>query len=158
MLDDGRLTDSQGRVVDFKNTVIIMTSNLGSEYLLEGKVKEVEQLLHQTFKPEFLNRIDEIVYFKPLGKETQLKIVDKMLNQLNNRLKESYFSFEFSDALKKYILDSAYSPTFGARPIKRFIQNEVETRIATKIISQEIDTKSKYLVDYQDNQIIIKKL
>ena len=158
MLDDGRLTDSQGRVVDFKNTVIIMTSNLGSEYLLDGKVKEVEQLLHQTFKPEFLNRIDEIVYFKPLGKETQLKIVDKMLNQLNNRLKESYFSFEFSDALKKFILDSAYSPTFGARPIKRFIQNEVETRIATKIIAQEVDTKSKYLVDYKDNQITINKI
>ena len=158
MLDDGRLTDSQGRVVDFKNTVIIMTSNLGSEYLLDGKVKEVEQLLHQTFKPEFLNRIDEIVYFKPLGKETQLKIVDKMLNQLNNRLKESYFSFEFSDVLKKFILDSAYSPTFGARPIKRFIQNEVETRIATKIIAQEVDTKSKYLVDYKDNQITINKI
>ena len=158
MLDDGRLTDSQGRVVDFKNTVIIMTSNLGSEYLLDGKVKEVEQLLHQTFKPEFLNRIDEIVYFKPLGKETQLKIVDKMLNQLNNRLKESYFSFEFSDVLKKFILDSAYSPTFGARPIKRFIQNEVETRIATKIIAQEVDTKSKYLVDYKDTQITINKI
>ena len=158
MLDDGRLTDSQGRVVDFKNTVIIMTSNLGSEYLLDGKVKEVETLLHQTFKPEFLNRIDEIVYFKPLGKQTQLKIVDKMLNQLNERLKESYYSFEFSDTLKQYILDSAYSPTFGARPIKRFIQNEVETRIATKIIAQEVDTKSKYIVDYKDNQIVINKL
>ena len=158
MLDDGRLTDSQGRVVDFKNTVIIMTSNLGSEYLLDGKVKEVETLLHQTFKPEFLNRIDEIVYFKPLGKQTQLKIVDKMLNQLNERLKESYYSFEFSNTLKQYILDSAYSPTFGARPIKRFIQNEVETRIATKIIAQEVDTKSKYLVDYKDNQITINKL
>ena len=158
MLDDGRLTDSQGRVVDFKNTVIIMTSNLGSEYLLDGKVKEVEALLHQTFKPEFLNRIDEIVYFKPLGKQTQLKIVDKMLNQLNERLKESYYSFAFSDALKQFILDSAYSPTFGARPIKRFIQNEVETRIATKIIAQEVDTKSKYLVDYKDNQITINKL
>ena len=158
MLDDGRLTDSQGRVVDFKNTVIIMTSNLGSEYLLDGKVKEVEALLHQTFKPEFLNRIDEIVYFKPLGKQTQLKIVDKMLNQLNERLKESYYSFEFSDALKQFILDSAYSPTFGARPIKRFIQNEVETRIAKKIIAQEVDTKSKYLVDYKDNQITINKL
>ena len=157
MLDDGRLTDSQGRVVDFKNTVIIMTSNLGSEYLLEGKVKEVEQLLHQTFKPEFLNRIDEIVYFKPLGKDTQLKIVDKMLNQLNERLKESYFSFTFTDTLKKFILDSAYSPTFGARPIKRFIQNEIETRIATKIIAQEVDTKSKYIVDYKNNQITIEK-
>ena len=157
MLDDGRLTDSQGRVVDFKNTVIIMTSNLGSEYLLEGKVDQVNELLHQTFKPEFLNRIDEIVYFKPLGKETQMKIVDKMLNQLNERLKESYYSFDFSDSLKKYILDSAYSPTFGARPIKRFIQNEVETRIATKIIAQEVDTSSKYLVDYKNNEIVIVK-
>ena len=158
MLDDGRLTDSQGRVVDFKNTIIIMTSNLGSQALLEGRNEEVNELLHQTFKPEFLNRIDEIVYFKPLGKETQMKIVDKMLNELNNRLKESYYSFEFSDALKKYILDSAYSPTYGARPIKRFIQNEVETKIATKIIAQEVDTKSKYLVDYQNNEVIVKKL
>ena len=80
-----------------------------------------------------------------------------MLNQLNDRLKESYYSFEFTDALKKYILDSAYSPTFGARPIKRFIQNEVETRIATKIIAQEIDTKSKYVVDYKNNNIVIEK-
>ena len=158
ILDDGRLTDSQGRVVDFKNTVIIMTSNLGSEYLLENKTKEVDALLHQTFKPEFLNRIDEIVYFKPLNKEVQMKIVDKMLNILNQRLKESYYSFEFSDALKKYILDSAYSPTYGARPIKRFIQNEIETRIATKIIAQEINTKDKYLVDYEDNQILIKTI
>ena len=158
MLDDGRLTDSQGRVVDFKNTIIIMTSNLGSQALLEGRNDEVNELLHQTFKPEFLNRIDEIVYFKPLGKETQMKIVDKMLNELNNRLKESYYSFEFSDALKKYILDSAYSPTYGARPIKRFIQNEVETKIATKIIAQEVDTKSKYLVDYQNNKVTITKL
>ena len=158
ILDDGRLTDSQGRVVDFKNTVIIMTSNLGSEYLLENKTKEVDALLHQTFKPEFLNRIDEIVYFKPLNKEVQMKIVDKMLNILNQRLKEFYYSFEFSDALKKYILDSAYSPTYGARPIKRFIQNEIETRIATKIIAQEINTKDKYLVDYEDNQILIKTI
>ena len=158
MLDDGRLTDSQGRVVDFKNTVIIMTSNLGSEYLLEGKNKEVEQLLHQTFKPEFLNRIDEIVYFKPLGKETQLKIVDKMLNQLNDRLKESYYSFEFSTALKSWILDSAYSPIYGARPIKRFIQNKVETIIANKIISQDVDTKHKYSVDYNGQEVIVKQV
>lgn len=158
ILDDGRLTDSQGRVVDFKNTVIIMTSNLGSEYLLENKTKEVEVLLHQTFKPEFLNRIDEIVYFHPLTKEVQMKIVDKMLNILNKRLQESYYSFSFSDSLKKYILDSAYSPTFGARPIKRFIQNEIETRIATKIIAQEVNTQDKYLVDYVDNSIIIKKI
>ena len=158
ILDDGRLTDSQGRVVDFKNTIIIMTSNLGSQALLEGNKNEVEVLLHQTFKPEFLNRIDEIVYFEPLSKDTQMKIVDKMLSNLNNRLKESYYSFEFSDALKKFILDSAYSPTYGARPIKRFIQNEVETKIATMIISNQIDTKSKYLVDYKDKEIVVSKI
>lgn len=158
MLDDGRLTDSQGRVVDFKNTVIIMTSNLGSEYLLNGESDKVESLLHQTFKPEFLNRIDEIVYFSPLSKDTQAKIVDKMLNALNERLKENYYQFSFSDALKKYILDSAYSETYGARPIKRFIQNKVETVIATAIISQEVDINHKYLVDYIDNDIAIKEM
>ncbi|MBE6136090.1 MAG: AAA family ATPase [Erysipelotrichaceae bacterium] len=158
MLDDGRLTDSQGRVVDFKNTIIIMTSNLGSEYLLNNERDKVEGLLHQTFKPEFLNRIDEIVYFSPLGKETQGKIVDKLLNNLNERLKESYYSFEFSKALKDWILDSSYSPTFGARPIKRFIQNKVETAIANKIISQEVDTTHKYLVDYENDEVVVKAI
>ena len=157
MLDDGRLTDSQGRVVDFKNTIIIMTSNLGSEYLLNNQRDKVNELLHQTFKPEFLNRIDEIVYFSPLSKETQSKIVDKMLNNLNERLKESYYSFEFTDALKEWILDSAYSPIYGARPIKRFIQNKVETIIANKIISQEVDTKNKYIVDFDGKDVVIKQ-
>ena len=157
ILDDGRLTDSQGRVVDFKNTIIIMTSNLGSMDILEGHQERVEALLHQTFKPEFLNRIDEIVYFHPLGKETQMKIVDKMLNELNKRLKEAYFSISFSDSLKKYILDSSYSETYGARPIKRFIQNEVETKLANLIISEQIDTKHKYLLDYKDNEIVIEQ-
>ena len=156
MLDDGRLTDSQGRVVDFKNTIIIMTSNLGSEYLLNNERDKVESLLHQTFKPEFLNRIDEIVYFSPLNKETQSKIVDKMLNNLNERLKESYYSFDFSKELKDWILDSAYSPTYGARPIKRFIQNKIETFIANKIISQEVDTEHKYLLDYDGKEVVIK--
>ena len=158
ILDDGRLTDSQGRVVDFRNTIIIMTSNLGSQALLDNHKEEVEALLQKTFKPEFLNRIDEIVYFEPLSYDTQMKIVDKMLNQLNKRLKESYYSIEFSGSLKQYILDSAYSPAYGARPIKRFIQNEVETRIATLIISGQIDTKSKYKVDYVNDQIVINKI
>ena len=157
MLDDGRLTDSQGRVVDFKNTIIIMTSNLGSEYLLNNERDKVDVLLHQTFKPEFLNRIDEIVYFSPLSKETQSKIVDKMLNNLNDRLKESYYSFSFTDNLKKWIIDSAYSPTFGARPIKRFIQNKVETTIANEIISQKVDTNHKYIVDYDGKDVLIKQ-
>ena len=155
ILDDGRLTDSQGRVVDFKNTIIIMTSNLGSEYLLNNQRDKVDTLLHQTFKPEFLNRIDEIVYFSPLNKETQSKIVDNMLNNLNDRLKEAYYSFEFTDKLKEYILESAYSETFGARPIKRFIQNKVETTIANKIISQEIDTNHKYIVDYDNKDVVV---
>ena len=158
MLDDGRLTDSQGRVVDFKNTIIIMTSNLGSEYLLNNEKDKVDALLHQTFKPEFLNRIDEIVYFSPLGKDTQARIVEKMLNSLNERLKESYYSFDFSDNLKSWILDSAYSPIYGARPIKRFIQNKVETMIANKIVSQEVNTDHKYLVDYNGNEVVVRPI
>lgn len=157
MLDDGRLTDSQGRVVDFKNTIIIMTSNLGSEYLLNGERDKVEGLLHQTFKPEFLNRIDEIVYFSPLSKDVQGKIVTKMLNDLNKRLQESYFSFEFTDKVKEYILDNSFSLQFGARPIKRFIQNNVETIIAKEIISGNVNTTDKYVVDYQNNKVTIKK-
>ena len=158
MLDDGRLTDSQGRVVDFKNTIIIMTSNLGSEYLLNNDRDSVEVLLHKTFKPEFLNRIDEIVYFKPLNKDVQLKIVDKMLNELIERLKENYYSFEFTEKVKHFILDSAYNEEFGARPLKRFIQNNIETPIATSIIKGNISTKEKYTVDIDDKkQIIISK-
>ena len=158
ILDDGRLTDSQGRVVDFKNTIIIMTSNLGSEYLLNGKRKEVDNLIHQTFKPEFLNRIDEIIYFNPLTRDDQYKIVEKLLNTLNNRLKENYYSFEFSNKVKQYILDSAYSQTFGARPLKRFIQNNIETLIAKEIIQGNISTKYKYLLDYVDDKLVISKM
>ena len=157
ILDDGRLTDSQGRVVDFKNTIIIMTSNLGSEYLLNNEKDKVNELVKATFKPEFLNRIDEIVYFNPLGKEAQYKIVSKILNQLNERLKESYYSVSFSDNLKQYILDSSFSLQYGARPLKRFIQSEIETKLARSIISGEMTTKDKYLVDYIDKKIKISK-
>lgn len=158
ILDDGRLTDSQGRVVDFKNTIIIMTSNLGSDLLLHNHRNEVEALLHKTFKPEFLNRIDEIVYFSPLNKEVQLKVTEKLLNILANRLKDNYYSFKFSDSLKHYILDSAYSLEFGARPLKRFIQNNVETIIAKAIVMNEVNTKDAYLVDYKDDKIVITKV
>ena len=157
ILDDGRLTDSQGHLVDFKNTIIIMTSNLGSEYILHGEKDKVEEILHRTFKPEFLNRIDEIVYFNPLSKDVQLKIVDKMLRELKGRLETQFYSVEFTDALKKWILDSSYTPNFGARPIKRFIQDKVETALATAIIKGEIDTKSKFLVDTKDGQVVISK-
>ena len=157
ILDDGRLTDSQGRLVDFKNTIIIMTSNIGSEYLLHGEKDKVNELLHHTFKPEFLNRIDEIVYFNPLNKDVQLKIVDKMLNELKQRLLENYYSFDFSDNLKLYILDSAYNEEFGARPLKRFIQNEVETPLARAIVKGDISSKNKYICDIDNNNKIIIK-
>ncbi len=157
ILDDGRLTDSQGHLVDFKNTIIIMTSNLGSEYILHGEKDKVEEILHRTFKPEFLNRIDEIVYFNPLSKDVQLKIVDKMLHELQGRLEGQFYSVEFTDSLKKWILDSSYTPNFGARPIKRFIQDKVETALATAIIKGEIDTKSKFLVDEKIGQVTISK-
>ena len=157
ILDDGRLTDSQGHLVDFKNTIIIMTSNLGSEYILHGEKDKVEEILHRTFKPEFLNRIDEIVYFNPLSKDVQLKIVDKMLHELQGRLERQFYSVEFTDALKKWILDSSYTPNFGARPIKRFIQDKVETALATSIIKGEIDTKNKFLVDEKNGQVTISK-
>lgn len=155
VLDEGRLTDSQGRLVDFKNTVIIMTSNLGSEYLLHGEVDKVDQLLHATFRPEFLNRIDEIVYFRPLDKDVQLQVVSKMLDDLVRRLNEIYYSFSFTAQAKKKILDDAYSPEFGARPLKRYIQNEVETLLAKKIMANEVDTKHAYVVDVKDDQFVV---
>ena len=155
VLDEGRLTDSQGRLVDFKNTVIIMTSNLGSEYLLKGDKEAVKTLLAHTFKPEFLNRIDEIVYFNPLGKDVQLQIVSKMLSELSKRLEGQYYSVSFSDALRQHIIDAAYSPEFGARPLKRFIQDEVETELATAIIEGRLSTKRSYLVDYDGSRITI---
>jgi ATP-dependent Clp protease ATP-binding subunit ClpB len=155
MIDDGRLTDSQGRVVDFKNTIIIMTSNLGSEHLLVNDREKVEALLHTTFRPEFLNRIDEIVYFAPLGRDTQMAIVAKMLNELTHRLETQYISVAFADNLKDHILNEAYSYEYGARPLKRFIQREIETVIARAVISGTIDTSRKYLIDYKNGNIQI---
>jgi len=154
ILDDGRLTDSQGRVVDFKNTIIIMTSNLGSSYLLNNESEEmVENLLKQTFRPEFLNRIDEIVTFKPLDKSTQVKIVDKLLTLLQNRLKEQYYHVKFTDNLKQYIIEKSFTFEYGARPIKRFIQREVETTIAKAIISGILNSNSVFTVDVVNDEI-----
>ena len=156
ILDDGRLTDSQGRVVDFKNTIIIMTSNLGSAYLLNNESNEkVDELLKQTFRPEFLNRIDEIVTFKPLDKETQIKIVDKLLSLLQKRLREQYYEIKFTDNLKKYIIDKSFTFEYGARPIKRFIQREIVTYIAKEIISGKINTEKVFTVDIRNDEIII---
>lgn len=153
VLDEGRLTDSQGRVIDFKNTVIIMTSNLGSEQLLEGKSDAVEDLLHRTFKPEFLNRIDEIVYFHPLDKDTQGMIVTRMLQQLEQHLEKQGILISFTEAIERYILDQAFSKEYGARPLKRFIQKEIETFIAKALIQGKITPKVPVTLDVK-NQIL----
>ena len=158
VLDEGRLTDSQGRLVDFRNTVIIMTSNLGSEALLHGNRAEVDVLLHRTFKPEFLNRIDEIIYFNPLDRLAQRRIVDKLLNELSTRLEERYYSVAFSEKLKDYILDSSFSEEFGARPLKRFIQDKIETFLAEKIVKEELSTESKYILDVDgEGKLLLRK-
>ena len=156
IMDDGRLTDAQGRLCDFKNTVIIMTSNIGSEEILSGNSQNIEKILYSSFKPEFLNRIDEIVYFNYLDKDVQLKIVDKMLNDLKGRLENEYYVVDFTDSLKEYILDQAYNKEFGARPIKRYIQHNVETVLARKIIDGTLKPKNKYTVDYINNEIVVK--
>ena len=156
IMDDGRLTDAQGKLCDFKNTVIIMTSNIGSEEILSGNSQNIENILHRSFKPEFLNRIDEIVYFNYLDKDVQLKIVDKMLNDLKGRLENEYYVVDFTDSLKEYILDQAYNKEFGARPIKRYIQHNVETVLARKIIDGTLKPKNKYIVDYINNEIVVK--
>ena len=159
ILDDGRITDSQGRTVDFKNTIIIMTSNLGSDILLDNNkdcYKQINELLHHTFKPEFLNRIDEIITFNPLSRDVCIKIVDKMLMELVERLEENKIQIEFTNSLKQYIIDSAFSYEYGARPIKRFISKNIETLLASKIISEEITPLNKYLIDYKNDKIEVK--
>ncbi len=160
ILDDGRLTDSQARVIDFKNTIIIMTSNLGSEYLLKNLTNaedEVHQLVKRTFKPEFINRIDEIIIFNPLSKETQSKIVDKMLKELQARVKEINITIHFTSQLKTKIIDDAFDLVYGARPLKRYIQRYIETEIARSIITSKIDSSHQYEMDF-NNQYIIRKI
>ena len=159
ILDDGRITDSQGRTVDFKNTIIIMTSNLGSDILLDNNkdsLEKINNLLHHTFKPEFLNRIDEIITFNPLTKDVCVKIIDKMLKELADRLEENKIQIEFTNSLKEYIINSSFSYEYGARPIKRFISKNIETLLASKIISEEIVPLNKYIIDYENDNIIIK--
>jgi len=165
VLDDGRITDSQGRTVDFKNTIIILTSNLGSEYLLEGidengeikesAKKEIDTLLKRSFRPEFLNRLDEIVYYKPLTKENMRQIVDLQLEDLKERLKEKSLSLEISDDAKDLIIDKSYDPIFGARPIKRFIQSNIETMIARYILSNNLQMGDVLKIDVLDGELNI---
>lgn len=157
ILDDGRLTDGQGKVVDFKNTIIIMTSNLGAELLLEDpkNKKGVIDLIKNYFKPEFLNRIDEIIVFNPLTKDVQIKIVDKILHELDLRLLAQDIHIKYTDPLKHYIIDQAFDITYGARPIRRFIQKYVETYIATEIIKSNIKPGVSYVLDSQGGDLRI---
>jgi ATP-dependent Clp protease ATP-binding subunit ClpB len=160
ILDDGRLTDNQGHVVDFRNTIIIMTSNIGSKYLTENQndaKKLVMDLVRENFKPEFINRIDEIIIFNPLPKTVQIQIVEKLLNELKSRLKEQKFNVEFSDSVKTKILEDAYNPDYGARPLKRYIQHHIESLIAKAIIDSSIVPNQDYVLDYNENKFIIKK-
>jgi ATP-dependent Clp protease ATP-binding subunit ClpB len=153
LLDEGRLTDAQGRLVDFRNTVIIMTSNLGSELLLEGKKDQVNDLLHQTFKPEFLNRIDEVIYFNPLDQDVQAMIVSKMLAQLEQHLEKQGILVSFTEKVETYILEQAFSKEYGARPLRRFIQKEIETFIAKSLIQGKIVPKVPITINV-DKQIL----
>ncbi len=158
LLDDGRLTDGQGKVVDFKNTIIIMTSNLGSELLLEGKSKDdVINMVKSSgyFKPEFLNRIDEIIVFNTLGKDVQYKIVSKMLQELNARLVAENVHIFFTDQVKEYILSQAFDITYGARPIRRYIQKNIETYIAREIVAGNIKPNVEYALDVQRDEFKI---
>lgn len=147
IMDDGRITDSQGRVVNFKNTVIIMTSNIGSRFLMDGVVdgqisskarEAVMQELRQAFRPEFLNRIDDIVLFKPLSKIEIREIVDLLLTDLNQRLKDRRITIELDDEAEDWIGEQGYDPVYGARPLKRFLQKQIETKLARAIIAGEI--------------------
>ncbi len=153
ILDDGRLTDSQGRTVDFKNTIIIMTSNIGSQELLSGDKNQVNVLLKKYFKPEFLNRIDEIITFNPLSKDVQFKIVTKLLHNLDIRLIQQGISITFTDSLKQHILNESFDIEYGARPIKRYITKYIETFIAEKIIKGELKPNIEYVLDALNGEI-----
>ncbi len=165
VLDDGRITDSQGRTVDFKNTVIILTSNLGSEYILDGidengtireEVREqVNGLLKHSFRPEFLNRLDEIVFYKPLTKPEITSIVELMVADLRQRLSDKQLDLELTEAAMQYIIDTGYDPVYGARPLRRLLQSKVETLLARKMIETDLQPGTKLTVDYQDGQLTI---
>lgn len=165
ILDDGRVTDSQGRTVDFKNTIIILTSNLGSDYILDGidengvisdeAREQVNRVLKGHFRPEFLNRLDEIVFYKPLTKKEIYPIIDLMLGDLRNRLKNKQLDVAVTDAAKDYIVKEGYDPVYGARPLKRFIQRSLETMIARKIISDSAEPYSILKVDFDGNSLTI---
>ena len=166
VLDDGRITDSQGRTVDFKNTIIILTSNLGSEYLLggvnaDGSIDEsakaqVEALLRRSFRPEFLNRLDEIVFYKPLTKDNVTSIIDLQIAKLNQRLEEQQIRCELTDAAKTAIVDAAYDPQYGARPLRRYVQHTVETMLSKKLLRGDVVPGQTVTVDAVNGELVMK--
>ncbi len=166
VLDDGRITDSQGRTVDFKNTVIILTSNLGSQYLLDGigadgevsteARSQVDELLRRSFRPEFLNRLDEIVFYKPLTKDNIYHIIDLLLAGLNRRLEDKRLAVELTDAARAQILDAAYDPMYGARPLRRYLQHTVENLVGRKIVAGEVSPGATLTVDAENGGLVVK--
>ena len=164
VLDDGRITDSHGRTVDFKNTIIIMTSNLGSDIILDGiengRITDeargmVSELLRRSFRPEFLNRLDEIIYFSPLSRENVRRIADIAVESLSNRLSDSRITVKITESAKDYIISASFDPLYGARPLKRFLQSEIETLIAKEIIGKDIAPDSTVTVDYENGRLKI---
>ncbi len=165
VLDDGRITDSQGRTVDFKNTILILTSNLGSQLLLDGidesgEIREetrgqIGELLKRSFRPEFLNRLDEIVFYKPLTKDNITHIIDLLAADLNRRLEDKQLRVKLTDAAKQFIVDSAYDPIYGARPLRRFVQHSVETLIGRKIIADEVHPGAELTVDCVGGELTV---
>ena len=160
ILDDGRITDSQGRTVDFKNTIIIMTSNLGSEYILDNSTNKNELVmgeLRKTFKPEFINRIDEVIVFNSLSKNVVYDILDKIVKETEARLSDKKIRLILTDKAKDYIIDNSYDENYGARPIKRYVSRNLESMLAKAIILDEIKYDSEVIIDVKDNELIIKK-
>ena len=166
VLDDGRITDSQGRTVDFKNTILILTSNLGSEAILEGidangnisdeARSTVTALLRRSFRPEFLNRLDEIVFFRPLTRENISKIVDLLLAGLNKRLADKHLTMTVTDSAKAHIIESGYDPVYGARPLRRYLQSHVETLVARKIVEDDPAPETNFTLDFDGNDLVLR--
>ena len=163
VLDDGRITDSQGRTVDFKNTILILTSNLGSEFLLtgvnaDGTIEEtakeqVQTLLRRSFRPEFLNRLDEIVFYKPLTKENVTKIIDLQIHQLNRRLENQQIHVELTAEAKNFIVEESYDPQYGARPLRRYVQHTVETMLSKRLLRGEVLPGQTVTVDAREGAL-----
>ena len=157
ILDDGRLTDSNGRTVDFKNTIIIMTSNVGSEYILNNEPEKVEQELHKYFKPEFINRVDEVIMFNKLTKEVLSSILDKLIKEIETRLKDLNLTITLTPAARNYFVENGYDEYYGARPLKRLVSRELETVLAKQLIENTVKPNAKLEVDYQNDKIIINQ-